>query len=275
MKKLTKDTFKIEWKEYLTTQKLSDRTINEYTRYLDSYFNKNNEVNKEQMDAWIRKNNNNVARAFIKKLIEFLVDHDYMDEKLLLYRIPKIRGRKKKKEIIILSRGEVEYMAESTNNKRLKLMILVTYYCGLRLSELINIRFKDINWNKQQIKVLGKNKKIRYVPICNRLLKEMVDYIDSKPIEAVKDAYKNNVKFFPRSKIWFSKQLTKVSKKSLQRAINPHLLRHSVSSYLRRRGLDLQKVQEFLGHENIDTTIRYSHLDKSETKKDIIKVFES
>ena len=86
------------------------------------------------------------------------------------------------------------------------------------------------------------------------------------------ECYENDAVFFPRSSIWWSKQLSKAGKKYLNRHINPHFLRHSVTSYLRKQGLDLQVVQQFLGHEKIDTTIRYSHLDKSEMESDIRKI---
>lgn len=267
-----------EWQEYLETQKLSKRTIKEYTNYL---YKLPKEVNPETLSRFVHQNNNNVARAFIKKFIEFGIDKGYFvgeeAAELRIYKIPKIRGRTKKRQVTILNRGQVEELAGKVKSRLLRLMILTTFYLGLRRQELVGLKFNNINWESKVVKIsyeIAKGKKERVIDVPDRLYEEFIDYFDSLPAEVVKVAFENNMELFPKSAIWFSKKLSQCSEDILGFKLNPHALRHSCATYLKQQGLDLQEIAQILGHSNITTTERYAHLDRKSLSDKFIQAFQ-
>lgn len=159
--------------------------------------------------------------------------------------------------------------------KRNQCMIEVLYGCGLRVSELIDLKISNINFKESYIKVEGKGSKNRFVPLaaytCN-LIKEYIANIRSK--------YKINKKcediLFLNSRgssmsrvivFIIIKELT--DKAGISRKISPHTFRHSFATHLLQNGADLRYIQEMLGHSSITTTEIYTHL-KNEELRDVI-----
>lgn len=165
--------------------------------------------------------------------------------------------------------------AEGMRNKAI---IEVLYGCGLRVSELINLKKSDLNLAQEYIKVTGKGDKQRLVPIGAEAIKYLEIYFNECRVhQKVKPRFEDYV-FLNRRGAALSRVMIFILIKDLARKINlkksisPHTFRHSFATHLIEGGADLRAVQEMLGHESITTTEIYTHLDKSYLK-DIIKQY--
>jgi len=159
--------------------------------------------------------------------------------------------------------------------KRNQCIIEVLYGCGLRVSELIDLKISNINFKEQYIKVHGKGNKTRFVPLADYT----ADLLDSY-IKEVRSKGKINKKYedtlFLNSRgtsmsrvivFLIIKELT--DKAGVNKKISPHTFRHSFATHLLQNGADLRYIQEMLGHSSITTTEIYTHL-KTEELRDVI-----
>ena len=147
------------------------------------------------------------------------------------------------------------------------------YSCGLRVTELCDLKKDDVRVDSGIIHVKGKGEKIRYVPIGPIVLKNLISYINdvrpslSKGDPKVKEVFlSRNSKKLTRMMIWILlKKWTKNA--NITKDISPHTLRHSFATHLLEGGADLRSVQEMLGHADIWTREIYTHLDKEHLKQ--------
>ena len=166
---------------------------------------------------------------------------------------------------IILSKSEIERMIMSTNNLKHRLVIMFLYSAGLRLSELISLRWSDIDFVRSIVHIkFAKGRKDRIV------------MLSSKVKSALKKLSSNRSGF-----VFLSSRLKKYSPSSIQlivsrsakrvgisKSVSPHCLRHSFATHLLESGVDISYIQRLLGHANIDTTLTYAYV----AKKDVLKV---
>ncbi len=172
----------------------------------------------------------------------------------------------------VLSVAEIDRMVGSIDlstpeGHRNRAIIETMYGCGLRVSELVNMRLTDIHRSEGFVSVTGKGNKQRLVPLGSVALKEIDMYMERRMMMPVITDL--NVLFLNRR----GKKLTRVMvftiiKKTAEAAgirknISPHTLRHSFATHLVEGGADLRAVQEMLGHESITTTEIYTHIDRS------------
>ena len=161
--------------------------------------------------------------------------------------------------------------------ERNRAIIEILYSCGLRVSELINLRISNVSFQNGYIKVVGKGNKERLAPIGKIALKYLRTYINKlRNHQYIQKGFEDII-FLNRR----GKRLTRVmifiiikelaEKISLKKKISPHTFRHSFATHLIERGADLRAVQEMLGHESITTTEIYTHLDKEYLKEVIIQ----
>ena len=150
---------------------------------------------------------------------------------------------------------------------RNKAIIETLYSCGLRVSELVNLRITDIHYNEGFVTVTGKGDKQRLVPIGSKAIKEIDIYrADRNRLPVVLD---QNILFLNRR----GRRLTRAmiftiikdlaAKAGIRKKISPHTFRHSFATHMIEAGADLRAVQEMLGHESILTTEIYTHIDRS------------
>ena len=161
---------------------------------------------------------------------------------------------------------------------RNKAMIEVLYSCGLRVSELVDLRLTNLFFDQEFIKVTGKGNKERLVPINQKAVNEIRLYMEQfRNHLSPKKGFENFV-FLNRSGSRLSRVMVfsiikELAKKAgISKTISPHTFRHSFATHLVEGGADLRAVQEMLGHESIMTTEIYTHLNK-EYLKDIIMEF--
>jgi len=173
----------------------------------------------------------------------------------------------------VLSDSEINAMQQTFDRSlpgpaRNYVMVEVLYGCGLRVSELVNLKLSNIYADEQMLQVIGKGDKERWVPINPRALQLMQDYIltlrSQLPIVPGEEKYVFlNLRGRHLSRVavfQFIKEA--VQKAGIHKTVSPHSLRHSFATELVQNGADLRAVQEMLGHENLATTEIYTHLSK-------------
>lgn len=183
----------------------------------------------------------------------------------------------------ILTLEEVDNIIDSFDSEdalgyRNKNIIECLYSCGLRVSELVELKISNIYYKESVILVHGKGNKERFVPIDELTLTNIKTYIEDYRIKHSKEGKSEDVLFLNRR----GNKLTRimiytivkdiVAKLRLAKNISPHTFRHSFATHLLENGADLRSIQQLLGHENIVTTERYMHIDNS-FLKDIVNKY--
>ncbi|MDX8339322.1 site-specific tyrosine recombinase XerD [Draconibacterium sp. IB214405] len=212
-------------------------------------------------------------KSFYKYL---LIEGKITSDPTALLESPKI-GRKLPD---ILSMEEIDTLINAIDLKksegqRNKAMLETLYSCGLRVSELVNLKITNLFFEQGFIKIEGKAGKERLVPVSGRAIEEINKYLSTyrKNLRVNKDS--ENILFLNRR----GRKLSRVmiftiiknlaAKVELDKKISPHTFRHSFATHLINGGADLRAVQEMLGHESILTTEIYTHLDKDYLKSTI------
>tara|TARA_B100001093_G_C26813025_1_gene1008358 strand:+ start:146 stop:1060 length:915 start_codon:yes stop_codon:yes gene_type:complete len=152
----------------------------------------------------------------------------------------------------------------------------VLYGCGLRVSELIELKISEIYWKEGFIRIIGKGNKERLVPLGKVASKHLKIYINEIRVhKKIEEEYIDHV-FINKnggkiSRVMIFKIIKKLTAKAgIKKNISPHTLRHSFATHLVEGGADLRAVQEMLGHQSITTTEIYTHLDRSYLKQTIL-----
>ena len=179
-----------------------------------------------------------------------------------------------------LSFEDVERIIQAINlstdlGRRNLCMIEVLYGCGLRVSELINLKISNINFKEFYLKVEGKGDKSRFVPLAAFTIKLIRDYIDTVRSKNKINKKHEDLLFLNSRGALMSrvivfiiiKELTE--KAGINKKISPHTFRHSFATHLLQNGADLRYIQEMLGHSSITTTEIYTHL-KNDELRDVI-----
>jgi len=207
----------------------------------------------------------------IKRLYEFLVLEGMMSQDPTQLVDRPVLGRKLPQ---VLTIHEIETLLTAIDHStptgmRNRAILETLYSCGLRVSELIELRLSDIYFEEGFIQVLGKGNKQRLVPIGSIALKYIRIYLEEvRSHFPIQKGAENSLFLNHRGN-----QLTRVmifliiqelaTKAGLKKAISPHTFRHSFATHLVEGGADLRAVQAMLGHESITTTEIYTHLDQS------------
>jgi len=175
-----------------------------------------------------------------------------------------------------LNELQVEQLLNSVDTKaplgmRDRAMLEVLYASGLRISELANARLENFCPEERMIRVIGKGKKTRIVPVGRKACEALAVYLSTERPKLVKRRTGNEIFLSERgtklttARIW---QIVKEKARhaGLEKNIYPHLLRHSFATHLLSNGADLRIIQEMLGHADISTTQAYTHVDQQRLK---------
>ena len=285
----------IEFKSYLKIERsLSDNTIDSYlrdVRKLSDFSQEKNlnelqitrtevkefiaDINKEGISARSQSRIISGIKAFYK----YLILEDYLKvNPTELIESPKI-GMKLPDTLSVL---EIDSLISAIDlshpqGERNRAILEVLYSCGLRVSELTNLKLSNIRFKEGYVKVVGKGNKERFAPIGGVAIKFLKIYL--KEIRTHQDIKKGSedIVFLNRR----GKQLTRVmiftiikdlaTKIGMKKKISPHTFRHSFATHLIEGGADLRAIQEMLGHESITTTEIYTHLDREYLREAIIQ----
>ena len=231
-------------------------------------------LNDEKIKARSQSRVISSIRAFYKFLI---IEKEIDNNPSELLETPKT-GKKLPEFLTV---DEVNQLVNEINRSKPEgernLAILeVLYGCGLRVSELIELKLSEIYWKEGFIRIIGKGNKERLVPLGKTATKHLKIYINeirvhNKVNEESKDHVFLNKNGNKISRVMIFKIIKALtSKAGIKKNISPHTLRHSFATHLVEGGADLRAVQEMLGHQSITTTEIYTHLDRSYLKQTIL-----
>lgn len=180
----------------------------------------------------------------------------------------------------VLSAEEVDMLESSIDlskweGHRNRAIVEVLFSCGLRVSELVNLKLSDLFLQEQYVRVMGKGSKERLVPISPRAIKELDYWFMDRRVMKIKPGEEDYV-FLNRRGAHLTRVMILIMIKQqaeaagIQKTISPHTLRHSFATALLEGGADLRAIQAMLGHESIGTTEIYTHIDMSTLREQIL-----
>ena len=284
-----------EFKYYLKVERsLADNSIQSYLRDINKLANYCRDIKKNEKSVTTKDIRNFISHLVserisprsqariisgIKAYYKYLILEDYItDDPTLLIENPKI-GLKLPE---VLSIEEIELIISSIDlskkqGQRNKAIIETLYSCGLRVTELINLKISNINFNDEYIKVIGKGNKERLTPIGSNALKYIQIYVNEVRIHKKISKGNEDIVFLNNrgsklSRVMIFTLIKNILKKiGIKKKVSPHTFRHSFATHLIEGGADLRAVQEMLGHESITTTEIYTHLDKDYLRSNIMQ----
>lgn len=236
------------------------------------------DLNDELIDNFIYEQSlNDLKSSTISRRISTIKNFFLFleNEKIATNLVKEVILPKKEKHIpTFLSIDEIKNLLSvfdetKPTEYRDKTMVLVMYSAGLRVSELINLEKRSINFEEKLITLKGKGNKERFVPLNYIALEYLNNYLsqneNNKVFSKSKYLFINKKDGKPLTRQYFFVELNKYAKRAgIDKKISPHTLRHSFATHLLENGADLRVVQELLGHSKIETTQIYTHLS---TKK--------
>jgi integrase len=159
--------------------------------------------------------------------------------------------------------------AASFKNLRTQIILELLYGCGVRVSELVNLKISDLFFEENLIRVTGKGSKTRMVPMGNKLEEVLKNYLKQQPVGEFLLSRANG-KPLTRQGV-YAMVLVLGRKRKLK--LHPHLFRHSFATHLIENGADVRTVQEMLGHANISTTQIYTQVSRTHLKSQYLKAY--
>lgn len=215
----------------------------------------------------------------LRSFFDYLIFEGYRETNPLeLIESPKI-GRKLPDTLSIKEIDKIVAAIDLSNpqGERNRAIIETLYSCGLRVSELTNLKISDLFFEEGFIKVTGKGDKQRFVPIGNSTQKYITIYKNEVRthipiVEAFSDTLFLNRRGKQLSRAMIFTVVKQLAEKAgIHKTISPHTFRHSFATHLLENGADLRAIQLMLGHESITTTEIYMHVDKSHLKEVVNK----
>ena len=181
----------------------------------------------------------------------------------------------------VLSTEEVDLLETSIDlskpeGQRNKAIIEVLFSCGLRVSELVNLKLSDLFIEEKYVRVMGKGSKERLVPISTKAIKELQYWFRDRNLMSIQPGEQDYV-FLNRRGAHLTRTMILIMIKQhavlagIKKTISPHTLRHSFATSLLEGGADLRAIQVMLGHEDIGTTEIYTHIDTTTLRREIVE----
>tara|TARA_B100001540_G_scaffold285466_1_gene278535 strand:+ start:3869 stop:4762 length:894 start_codon:yes stop_codon:yes gene_type:complete len=284
-----------DFKNYLKIERsLSVNSVDAYIRdvkklanYALSINTSELRVSSDDIRAFIKHiNQENISArsqarilSSIKAFYKYLILEDYITENPTdLIESPKIGFRLPE----TLSLTEIDNLINSIdlhnkNGLRNRCILETLYSCGLRVTELVDLRISNLYFKERYLRVIGKGNKERLAPIGEKAIQSLRRYInDVRSHQVIKKGAHDFVFLNNRgsklSRVMIFLIIKKLAQKiGLNKKISPHTFRHSFATHLIEGGADLRAVQEMLGHESITTTEVYTHLDKDYLRSNILE----
>ncbi|WP_294083118.1 site-specific tyrosine recombinase XerD [Proteiniphilum sp. UBA5384] len=283
-----------KYKRYLLLEKgLSANTIDAYMTDLQKlvdFMNAGNlldeSIQTAQLEEFLAEmHDKNISPRSIARIISgmksyfrfLLLEKIRSDDPAELLEAPKI-GLKLP---VVLSVEEIDSLlavidVSTPEGTRNYAIIETLYSCGLRISELTNLRFSDLFFDEGFIRVEGKGSKQRLVPISNVAVQKIRDWLCYRNQIHIQKGYEDILFVSSRGKaisrvtvFYYIKRYAE--EVGLKKEISPHVFRHSFATHLLERGANIRVIQEMLGHEKITTTEIYTHIDRHFLRQEIIE----
>ena len=245
----------------MTRRNYSKNTINNYVSCLNMFFSK---VNKDHP----KNINESDIKNFLSNCIKVNTQRNYqsaikkfynvcLNQKNKFKNIPYARVEKKLP--IVLSQDEVQRMFDVCDNLKHRVILSLLYSCGLRVSELINLKWSHIDRSRMVINILnGKGRKDRQVMLASSLIPLLEQYYyNYKPKGFVLNG-QTTLQYSDRSVLQVLKQLA--DKAHINKRVYTHLMRHNCFTHMVEGGVDINLIQKLAGHSNVKTTTIYTHI---------------
>lgn len=276
-----------EFEEYLTHERgYRPRTIQDYMYYFDKFEEHEGFINQKTLyNFLVQRYPNSLSRAFVKLYLKFLnTKHQYS------YNSEKIMPEPKRKKGIkiphVITEKEVLKLTEAMRSERDRLGVLLSFYGGLRLQEMLQVKATDFDWEtwvqdpsqtgKLHIKKdAAKGGMERNILLPAHIMDRIYNYIKKycEPTmqnELFRSFQSGNI----ISKRRWQNIIEVRSIEALNKKIHPHTLRHSFGTYCIENGMNIEEVRKLLGHRSISTTQIYLHISDAKLKESYTKVFE-
>jgi len=272
-----------EYLEYIEVEKgLSPNTADAYRYDLEDFINfckvdKISDITRTHLNSYILKlrENNYNPRSVVRKIaslrgfFKWLGANEYiksnpaqtLEQPKLPKRLPKV-----------MTFDEINQIFRQNLNATETLIVELLYDCGLRVSELVNLKLGDINIKSKYIECFGKGSKERIIPFGESAKKALLKYMKSRELITLKNKLSENNKILllKESGKGVSRQdvynFIRAQGEKIHKHISPHTLRHTFATHLLENGADLRVVQELLGHSDVSTTQLYTHITKKRLK---------
>lgn len=271
-----------EYLEYLELEKgLSQNTIDAYRRDLESFadtlgVDALEDVDRFMINSYVRslREKKLAPTSVIRKVASLRGFFKWADAVNIISKNPaatleqpKVPQRLPK----VISVSEIEEMLRFDLNPLEHLIIELLYSCGLRVSELVNLKTGDIDLASKYVRCFGKGSKERIIPIGETAKNVVKEYLSQRDllvkkfnIDTKKLLISETGRFLTRQDVY---SFIHKQGKLIHKNISPHTLRHSFATHLLENGADLRVVQELLGHSDVSTTQLYTHISKKRLKE--------
>jgi len=253
----------LELKQELEIRNFSKQTIKDYIYSVGKFleYSANKGLNEDSVKNYVQNGLKNKNPSSVRKdlfAIKFFFD------KVLKQKLNLPNPKKNNVLPDILTIEEIKKLIESANNIKHRLIIKLLYGCGLRVSEIVNLRKDNLNFEEGLIKIkLAKGRKDRFVKIPESIRSELENYSNllnhdilfpsNRGGKLTKDTIQKIVQ-------------TSARKAGITKRVYPHLLRHSFATHLLEQGTDLRIIQKLLGHSDIKTTQIYTQISQASIK---------
>jgi integrase/recombinase XerD len=253
-------------KTELTLRGFSPLTIRNYTFFVDKFLKFTNKETSNLDQEDVKKYLSSLFETKSKNTIMLAAASvKFFYHEILHIDTPNIKLPKKSKSLPeVLSKEEVSRLLSFAETKKSKLIMSLLYSSGLRVSELVNLKPEDINFEEKIGKVIsGKGSKDRMFIISADLAKDIKLYLKKR---------KDNQYLFSKQKPLTTRNIQKIVKNTRQKSelnkkVTPHTLRHSFATHLLDAGTDIRMIQSLLGHSSLNTTQLYTHISTEQIKK--------
>ncbi|MCR4334978.1 MAG: tyrosine-type recombinase/integrase [archaeon] len=260
-----------KFRQELIISGYSQRTINMYTLYvrnlLKSTKKNPTEIDRSDLVSFLAKEkergSSNSTLALIHAALKFFF-HKYLKNKIM----DEIPSPKKNKYLpTTLTKDETKKLIKATKKGRNRLLVQFIYSAGVRVSEAVNMKNEEINFKERIGKVKsGKGAKDRIIILSKNWCKLAKKYGERKKIKSEwLFSKKNGKKLSPDTVQRIVKEAAE--KAGIEKTVTPHVLRHSFATHLLEAGENIRKIQELLGHSNLNTTQIYTHVSTEQLKK--------
>lgn len=254
---LNKQKYLQELRDRCNLRGFSKETLKSYSyhifKFLDFISKSRLNLNQDAVKSYLLTQELSINSIRLKHASISFFFREILKQPFTLQEIPLKKREKQLPKII--SKEKIKLIIGSTDNLKHKIIIKLLYSSGLRLSELLNLKRKDIDFDRNTLYVKsGKGKKDRITLISNDLKLDLLKYYSNYQLDTEYILEGRNGKYTKKS---VQKVLDNLGKKAGIK-VTPHMLRHSFATHLLEQGTDIRIIQKLLGHSNLNTTEIYT-----------------
>jgi integrase/recombinase XerD len=284
---------KDRFRQHLERCELSDKTIWFYLYWFEKFVlikDKESNIighrpyNQESINEFLtpKSHRHTPIKSMLRHLKEYIIMNKiegYLDAQSVI--LPRVKKHKKRELPEVLKEEEVIKIGNAMKTARDRLMLLLTYNFGLRVADIFNLKEDNFNfteWNEHpdkygrlKIPTRKRGKKWQFIVPPN-IMNYTFTYINSLKLTFTNFDKTKTTIFFDTSRSKWQKLLTKLGEKVLEKKVYPHLLRHSIASELSAEGMPVEILKDFLGHDDISTTMIYVHVSQERAEEEYRRI---